>query len=189
MSSDTPEPTLLAAARRGDHAAYAELVERYQAAIFRLAFRILRRQADAEDATQEAFVRAYVHLDTYNDGFRFYTWLAAITSHYCYRLLRQRRTLTLPEDGHELHLPAFVDDGPEMSVLLRERNQEIHRMLSALPERSRELLVLRHWHSLSYEELAAATNQSLSAVKSQLHRARRELGKRLRDEGYAGATA
>jgi RNA polymerase sigma-70 factor (ECF subfamily) len=188
MASDIPEPTLLSAARAGDHAAYAELVERYQAAIFRLAFKLLRRQSDAEDATQEAFVRAYVHLDSYNDRFRFYTWLAAITSHYCYRLLRQRRTLTLPEDG-QLHPPAFVEDGPELSLLLRERNAEIHRMLAALPERSRELLVLRHWHSLSYEELAAATNQSLSAVKSQLHRARRELARRLQEEGVAGATA
>ncbi len=189
MTTDTAEPTLLAAAKRGDHGAYGELVERYQAAIFRLAFRILRRETDAEDATQEAFVRAYLHLDTYNDRFRFYTWLAAITSHYCYRVLRQRRTLALPEDGHELQAPAFVEDGPELSVLLRERNDEIHRMLSALPERSRELLVLRHWHSLSYEELAAATDQSLSAVKSQLHRARRQLAQRLRDEGYASAPA
>jgi len=187
-TAETPEPVLLAAAKRGEHAAYGELVERYQAAIFRLAFRILRRQADAEDAAQEAFVRAYTHLDTYNDRFRFYTWLAAITSHYCYRVLRQRRTFALPEEGYELPAPAFVEDGPELSVLLRERNSEIHRTLAALPERSRELLVLRHWHSLSYEELAAATDQSLSAVKSQLHRARRELAKRLRDEGYAGAT-
>lgn len=179
----------MAAAKGGDHAAYGELVERYQAAIFRLAFRILRRQADAEDATQEAFVRAYVHLDTYNERFRFYTWLAAITSHYCYRLLRQRRTFMLPEDGYELQAPAFVEDGPEVSLLLQERHDDIHRTLAALPQRSRELLVLRHWHSLSYEELAAATDQSLSAVKSQLHRARRELAKRLRDEGYAGASA
>src|SRR5439155_20339513 len=136
MRIDMPEASLIATARRGDHAAYGELVERYQAAVYRLAFRILRRPADAEDATQEAFVRAYVHLDTYNDRFRFYTWLAAITSHYCYRLLRQRRTLTLPEDGHELQAPAFVEDGPELSVLLRERNHEIHRMLAALPRRS-----------------------------------------------------
>lgn len=187
--SGTPESDLLAAAKRGDHAAYGELVERYQAAIFRVAFRILRRESDAEDATQEAFVRAYIHLDTYNERFRFYTWLSAIACHYCYRLLRQRRTFALPEEGSELQAPAFVEDGPELSILLRERQDEIQSMLAALPQRSRELLVLRHWHSLSYEELAAATDQSLSAVKSQLFRARRELARRLRDEGYASATA
>jgi RNA polymerase sigma-70 factor (ECF subfamily) len=185
----TPEPDLIAAARNGDHAAYGELVERYQAAIFRLAFRILRRQADAEDATQEAFVRAYVHLDSYNAHFRFYTWLSAITSHYCYRLLRQRRTVSLPIDGRELEAPAFVEDGPELLVLLRERDREVRRVIAALPERSRELLILRHWHSLTYEELAAATDQSLGAVKSQLHRARRQLEHLLREEGFAGATA
>lgn len=183
MTTTIPEATLIAAARLGDHAAYGELVERYQAATYRLALRILRRAADAEDATQEAFVRAYLHLDTYNDRFRFYTWLAAITSHYCYRLLRQHRTLALPEEGYELGAPAFVQDGPELEVLLHERDAEIRRVLRELPERSRELLVLRHWHSLSYEELAAATDQSLSAVKSQLYRARRQLARLLSDGG------
>jgi RNA polymerase sigma-70 factor (ECF subfamily) len=183
-----PEPDLIAAAREGDHAAYAELVERYQAAIFRLAFRILRLQADAEDATQEAFVRAYIHLDSYNPRFRFYTWLSAITSHYCFRVLRQRQTVSLPGEGRELEAPAFVEDGPELMVLLRERDNEVRRVLGALPERSRQLLILRHWHSLSYEELAAATDQSLGAVKSQLHRARRQLERLLREEGFAGAT-
>src|SRR5712692_5473983 len=118
----TPEASLIAAARQGDHAAYGELVERYQAAVYRLALRILQRPADAEDATQEAFVRAYVHLDSYNSRFRFYTWLAAITSHYCYRLLRQRRTIPLPDEGYELRSAAFVEDGPELAVLLRERD-------------------------------------------------------------------
>lgn len=182
------ETDLITEARAGSHDAYAELVERYQAAVYRLALRILHRPVDAEDAAQEAFVRAYLHLDSYNPRFRFYTWLAAITSHYCYRVLRQRRALSLPMEGRELEAPAFVEDGPELSILLRERDQEIQRMLAALPDRSRELLILRHWHSLSYEELAAATDQSLSAVKSQLYRARRQLAGLLRKEGYAGAT-
>jgi RNA polymerase sigma-70 factor (ECF subfamily) len=186
MDVETPEAELIAAALNGDHPAYAELVERYQAAIHRLALRILRSPADAEDAAQEAFVRAYVHLDTYNPRFRFYTWLAAITSHYCFRVLRQRRTFNLPLDGLEL-TAGFVEQSPEVSVLVRERNGEIQALLAALPDRSRTLLVLRHWHSLSYEELAAATDQSLSAVKSQLHRARRQLARLLSEEGQIGA--
>jgi RNA polymerase sigma-70 factor (ECF subfamily) len=180
-NSEAPEAILIAAARGGDHAAYAEIVQRYQAAVYRLALRILRRPADAEDAAQEAFVSAYLHLDTYNDRFRFYTWLAAITSHYCYRLLRQRRSFALLDDQQPVAAPAYVEDGPELAVLVRERDEEIRRVLSELPERSRELLVLRHWHSLSYEELAAATDQSLSAVKSQLHRARRQMARLLTD--------
>jgi RNA polymerase sigma-70 factor (ECF subfamily) len=188
MDMQVPEERLIAAARTGDHEAYAELVERYQAAIYRLALRILRTPADAEDAVQEAFVRAYIHLDTYNPRFRFYTWMSAITSHYCFRLLRRRRTASLPSEGRELTSAAFVEESPEVSVLVRERNREIHQMLAALPDRSRNLLILRHWHSLSYEELASATDQSLSAVKSQLHRARRQLGRLLREEGHADAT-
>ena len=183
------EERLIAAAKRGDHVAYGALVERYQAAIHRLALRILQREADAEDAAQEAFVRAYIHLDTYNPRFRFYTWLAAITSHYCYRMLRQRRTLRLPAEEGALRGPAFVEDGPELALLLRERDAEVHALVDALPQRSRDLLILRHWHSLSYEEIAAATNQSLSAVKSQLHRARRQLAGQLKDRGLDYASA
>jgi len=188
MDMQLPEEALIASALAGDHHAYAELVERYQAAIYRLALRILRSPVDAEDAAQEAFVRAYVHLDTYNQRFRFYTWLSAITSHYCFRILRQRRTFSLPVEGQELAVAAFVEESPEVAVLVRERDREIHQLLAALPDRSRTLLILRHWHSLSYEELAAATDQSLSAVKSQLHRARRQLARLMSEEGLAGAT-
>jgi RNA polymerase sigma-70 factor (ECF subfamily) len=186
---ESSEAGLIVAAKRGDHAAYAALVERYQAAVYRLALRILQREADAEDAAQEAFVRAYIHLDTYNPGFRFYTWLAAITSHYCYRVLRQRRTLRLPEEDRELRGAAFVEDSPELAVLLRERDAAVHALVDSLPQRSRDLLILRHWHSLSYEEIAAATDQSLSAVKSQLHRARKQLGAMLRERGFDYASA
>lgn len=180
---EIPDESLIAAAKRGDHAAYGTLVERYQAAILRLSLRILQRQADAEDAAQEAFVRAYIHLDTYNPRFRFYTWLAAITSHYCYRMLRQRRSLRLPEDERDLRGAVFVEDSPELALLLRERDAEVHALVDSLPQRSRDLLILRHWHSLSYEEIAAATDQSLSAVKSQLHRARRQLAGQLKERG------
>jgi RNA polymerase sigma-70 factor, ECF subfamily len=189
VNTHEPDDQLIASALRGEHAAYAELVERYQVAVYRLALRLLRVPADAEDAAQEAFVRAYIHLDTYNPRFRFYTWLAAITSHYCYRVLRQRRPFRFTADAFDGAAPAFVEDGPEVAVLLRERNGEIQRVLSALPDRSRELLILRHWHALSYEELASATDQSLSAVKSQLHRARRQLARLMREDGYAGVTA
>lgn len=185
--TDRSDTSLITAARLGDHAAYGELVERYQNAIYRLAYRILREAADAEDAAQEAFVRAYIHLDSYNPRFRFYTWLSAITSHYCYRVLR-RRAARLPEDGWELGTTAFVEDGPELAVLLHERNAEIREVLAALPERSRNLLILRHWHALSYEEIAAATDQSLSAVRSQLHRARRELARRMHERGFGYAS-
>lgn len=185
---ETPEADLIAAARHGDHAAYGTLVERYQSAIYRLAYRILQRHEDAEDAAQEAFVRAYVNLGSYNPRFRFYTWLAAITSHYCYRQLRKRYMLRLPSESYELRNAAFIEDGPELALLLHERDAEVHTLLSELPERSRDLLILRHWHALSYEEIASASNQSLSAVKSQLYRARRQLARCMLERGLGYAS-
>ena len=164
---------LIERARRGDHAAYGALVERYKAAIHRLAFRILRHAGDAEDAAQDAFVRAYVALDTYNPQFRFYTWLAAITQNVCFRSLRGRdwRVASL-EPAMIQAQRAFVEDGPEIPLLLRERDETVRQLVDGLPDKYRQVLILRHWHELSYYEIAHATELSLSAVKTRLHRAR-----------------
>src|SRR5437763_1784233 len=77
-------------ARRGDHAAYATLVDRYTPLLMRVTLRLLRDTAQAEDACQEAFLRAYTHLDEYNPTYRFSTWLGAIATHHCLRLLARR---------------------------------------------------------------------------------------------------
>src|SRR5262245_14965025 len=109
------ESELIDQARRGDHAAYAELVNRYKDAIYRVTYRITRNAADAEDAAQEAFVRAYVALDDYNDRFRFYTWLAAIASHVCFKALRARDWNVVPYDPVGLSANrSFIEDGPEL---------------------------------------------------------------------------
>src|SRR5687767_4441144 len=160
-------------ARRGDHAAYGALVERYKAAIMKLAFRILRHGGDAEDAAQDAFVRAYVALDTYNPQYRFYTWIAAITQNVCFRSLRGRDwRIASFEPAMVRAQRAFVEDGPEISLLIRERDEIIRQLVDRLPDKYRQVLILRHWHELSYDEIAHATELSLSAVKTRLHRAR-----------------
>lgn len=167
---------LIERARRGDHAAFGQLVERYKEAVYRLAYRILRNGGDAEDAAQEAFVKAYVALDSFDPRYRFYTWLAAIAQHVCFRSLRSRDWRVVGVDPDMVRANrAHVADGPEIGLLLRERDEAIRSMVDGLPGKYRQVLILRHWHELSYEEIARATELSLSAVKTRLHRARQQL--------------
>jgi RNA polymerase sigma-70 factor (ECF subfamily) len=160
-------------ARNGNHTAYTQIVERYKDSLYRLALRILKRPDDAEDAVQEAFIKAYIHLDSYSEAYRFYTWIAAILTNVCYSSLRAR-------DWHVGAMPDQLLQGlrsmnhqedPEMSALLRSRDELLKRAIGTLPEKYGRILVLRYWSDLSYQEVAEATNQSLGAVKTQLRRA------------------
>ena len=167
-----PDDVLLVErSRRGDHAAYALLVDRYTHLLMRVTLRLLRDQAQAEDACQEAFLRAYIHLDTYNPAYRFSTWLGAIATHYCLRLLARRDWDRLTLDPAML-AEVILQEGPEASVLRDEQDRSLRSVVAGLPARYRQALILRHWHDLSYAEIATVTGQSLSAVKTQLHRAR-----------------
>jgi RNA polymerase sigma-70 factor (ECF subfamily) len=167
---------LIERARRGDHSAFGDLVERYKESIYRLAYRILRNAGDAEDAAQEAFVRAYVAIDSFDSRFRFYTWLSTITQHVCFRSLRSRDWRIVSVDpGLVRASRAHIEDGPEIGLLLRERDEAIRGLVDGLPGKYRQVLILRHWHELSYEEIARATELSLSSVKTRLHRARQML--------------
>ncbi len=74
---------------------------------------------------------------------------------------------------------SFVDDGPEIALLVREREETIRGLVDGLPDKYRQVLILRHWHELSYDEIARATELSMSAVKTRLHRARQLLAERL----------
>lgn len=177
MSRMLDDQELIVRARRGEHAAYGVLVDRYKDAVLRLTGRILRNTGDAEDAAQDAFVRAYVSLDSYDSRFRFYTWIATIAQNVCFRALRSRDWRVGALDEAFAHAErANTEDGPEVSALMRERDETIRHLVAGLPGKYREVLILRHWHELSYEEIARATEVSLAAVKVRLYRARQMIG-------------
>ncbi len=173
---------LASRARHGDEAAFTTLVENYESAVFNLCYRLLGDGAEAEDAAQETFLRAYHHLHKYEGNRSFKTWLFAIASHYCIDRLRRRRhrCLSLEADPPLQH-PALSESapGPEECALLHERNEVVQNLLEQLPPQDRTALVLRYWHNLSYSEIARMTGVTLSAVKSRLHRLRVELAQRL----------
>ena len=183
-----PDSELIVRARRGDHAAYREIVERYKEAGYKIAAQILRQPADAEDALQEAFLKAYVYLDSYDPAYRFYTWFSTIVRNVSLSHLRARDWLILPlTDEIARPVRSLVEESPELAALASSRAEVIREAVSVLPEHYRTVLILRYWHDLSYGEIAAVTHQSLAAVKTQLHRAKGLLAEGLRgsEMGFA----
>jgi RNA polymerase sigma-70 factor, ECF subfamily len=180
------EHLLVAAAKKGDTGAFQELVTRYEKKIFRVTMNITRNQQDAEDAMQDAFLKAYAHLKDFSGGSRFYTWLVRIAANEALMRLRKRRpnvvSLDEPVDGEEDLLPREVKDwGP--SPLDRFAQTEMRGILEnaidALAPDFRTVFVLRDIEELSTEETAKALNISVPAVKSRLLRARLKLREKL----------
>ncbi|MBL8055668.1 MAG: sigma-70 family RNA polymerase sigma factor [Anaerolineales bacterium] len=176
------DPRLVERARRGDQAAFVELVDRYQAPVYNLCYRLLGEPAEAEDAAQEAFLRAYHHLPAYDPHRSFKTWLLSIAGHYCIDRLRRRHWhwLSLDEDALPPH-PALREPalGPEEAAARREQADAVQELLDQLAPRDRRLVVLYYWHELPLGEIARVTGDSVSAVKSRLHRARGQMAQLL----------
>jgi RNA polymerase sigma-70 factor (ECF subfamily) len=162
----------------GDQDVFAVLVERYKDAVQNLAYRMLSNATEAEDVTQETFVRAYTQLGTYKPVHKFSTWLLSIASHLAIDQLRRRRFLALPlEDVPFLEWLPDVGVGPEQSALQGEQQDEIQEYLQMLPSKYRAVIVLRYWYDFSYEEIAQALKLTPALVKARLHRARELLAR------------
>ena len=171
-------------ARAGDQTAFGRLVVAYQTPVYNLAYRMLGNTAEAEDAAQEAFLRAYANLHRYDPQRPFRSWLLSIASHYCIDRLRRRRIIWLPFED-EIATPIQLADAspnPEAVVSRHEREEEIQSMLAALSPTDRAAITLRYWYDCSYEEIAKMLNLTVSAVKSRLHRARRALAEQVEGE-------
>ncbi|MGH2447774.1 MAG: RNA polymerase sigma factor, partial [Chloroflexota bacterium] len=124
---------------------------------------------------------AYVYLDSYQPRYRFYTWFSTIVRNVALSYLRARDWLVQPLSD-EMLVPSrtLVEESPELAALSASRADAVRAAVEVLPDRYRRVLILRYWHDLSYIEIAGITEQSLSAVKTQLHRAKALLGDGLR---------
>jgi len=182
MDQQAEEARLALAARAGDQAAFATLVERYSGAVYNQAYRMLGDAGEAEDAVQEVFLRAFRRLDSFDLERRFVTWLLTIGSNYCIDRLRRRRFQWLTLDDVAFWLPS-AEAGPERSALRAEQRDMVQRALQRLPEGYRSVAVLRYWHDLSYLEIAAALSLTEATVKTRLHRARKMIADALDADG------
>src|SRR5438874_9443383 len=148
---------------RGEQAPFGRLMHRYTGAVFNLAYRMLGNAQDAEDASQEIFLRAYTRLESFDRTRRFSTWLLSIASNYCIDRLRRRRFSWLTLDDVAFSLPS-CERGPERSALDHEQRDRVQAALRRLPDNYRLVTVLRYWYDMSYEEIAQVTGLTESAL-------------------------
>ncbi len=168
--------------QQGDHGAFAQLVEAYQGPVYNLAYRMLHDAGEAEDATQEIFLRAYTKLAMYDRERKFITWLLSIASNYCIDQLRRRRAQVVTLDDIAYAIPSTAA-GPERRALDQEQRTAIQHAINQLPDAYRLITVLRYYQDFSYEEIEAITGLSEATVKTRLFRARRMLQELLIKEG------
>jgi len=183
------EPALVSAARAGSVSAFETLVDRYERKIFRLTQNITQNHEDAEDAMQEAFLKAYEHLPEFEEKSRFYTWLVRIAVNQALMKLRKRRPgiVSLDEEisTGEDTVPREVQDwgpSPEQRYAQTELRDILGKAVGELDPPSRIVFQLRDIEELSTEETAEALGLSVPAVKSRLLRARLRLRENL--NGY-----
>jgi RNA polymerase sigma-70 factor (ECF subfamily) len=175
--------TLVHQAKAGDLAAFSQLITRYEGKVFRLARHILHNQADAEDVLQNAFLKAYTHLDGFQENAKFYTWLVRIAVNESLMKLRKRKrgkTVSLddPLDTGEEELPreiAVWEKTPEQEYSQTELRKLLDQAVDELAPIYRAVFLLRDVDGLSTEETAEALDLSIPAVKSRLLRARLKL--------------
>ena len=163
----------------GDPAPYQLLVERHYTAVFNAAYRVLGSRAEADDMTQDTFLRAYKALDTFRAGAPMAPWLCRIAINLSLnQLKRRKRTVSLDQaaGGAALELPDLSGE-PQRHLLRDERQQQLRGAILALLPQQRAIIELRHFQELSYDEIAQALGISVANVKVRLFRAR----KRLRD--------
>ena len=181
------EAAIVAQARLGDAKAFSELLRRYEGKIFRLALHITQNREDAEDVLQEAFLKAYEHLDQFQGQSRFYTWIVRIAVNQALMKLRKRKsdrsvslddTIDTGEDTVAREIAAW-DENPEQRYSREEINEILGSAIDGLAPIYRAVFVLRDVDGLSTEEAAGALDLSVPAVKSRLLRARLQLRDKL----------
>jgi RNA polymerase sigma-70 factor, ECF subfamily len=179
--SQEDESKLVRDAQAGDGRAFAEIVRRYQRAMYRLAYGFVRSPADADDVAQETFVRAYRALGRFRVGEPLYPWLARIASNTALSQLRSRRRR--PETPLEPLLEAGqqwgADDDPADHAASEEQARHLREAMAELKPEHQAVLVLRVVEDLSYEEIAKTLAVPAGTVMSRLSRARAELKAKL----------
>jgi RNA polymerase sigma-70 factor, ECF subfamily len=171
LTTGPQDGDLVALTLRGDTNAFAGLVERYDRAVYHLAYRTLHDVDEARDVTQEAFFKAFRSLRTFKPGAKFSTWIFAIAYHACCDRLNRRKRFT----GDELPDAADVTPGPEQQAIALDDAKRLRAAIDALPEKYRTVITLYHLQGKQYEEIAQVLGLPMGTVKTHLFRAKEHL--------------
>lgn len=172
---------------KGDQSAYGEIVEIYKDKVFQLCYRILGNRHEAEDMAQEAFIRAYVNIASFNIDLKFSTWLYRIATNLCIDRIRKKKpdyyldAEVSGTDGLTMYSQIASDTIlPEDEIESLELQETIQREITKLPEKYRSVIVLKYIEELSLNEISEILDIPLGTVKTRIHRGREALRHQLR---------
>ena len=155
---------------QGERAAFGQLVQRYQTAVYSVSYNVLRNAADAEDAAQSAFLKAFEHLDRYKPEYKFFSWLYRIAVNESINLRRKKKPLTGVEHAEAVEQRSSDDDLHE-----HELEDRVGEALMELNPHDRAIIILRHYQDFSYPDIAYIMDITEKKVKSRLYTARQRL--------------
>lgn len=173
------DQTLVESCKKGDHAAFTVLVNRYQRPIYNAAYRVLGNAEDASDITQVVFLRIAERLHEYDTQYKFFSWIYRIAINESLNLLRRNRR----EDplDEETELPGPATASPEWQYNNGQLSERVQRALMSMKADDRVVLTLRHFSECSYKEIGQILELEEKTVKSRLFEARQRLGELLQD--------
>ena len=178
-SEDKTDYELIDEAIDGNEAAYGIIMERYKNSLYGIIYRMVRNQEETQDLVQEAFIKAYKALESFNKQYSFSTWLFKIASNNCIDHLRKKRlnttSIDAPIETADGNITQEIPDSsynPETDIIRNEMVNTIHEVIDQLPEKYREVINLRHKQDRSYEEIANELELPIGTVKARIFRAR-----------------
>lgn len=177
--------------KRGEEAAFAEILGLYRVPIYNLCYRMTRNAEDARDLGQEVFIKVFGLLDRFDENYAFSSWLFRIATNHCIDHLRRNRMRfmsldgTMGPDGEEFELQ-LPDGGPGPDEVLQRRQavERLTEVIADLPPHYKAITLLRHDQQLSYEEIAEILHLPLGTVKARIHRARNMIQQMLKARAY-----
>lgn len=184
------EKELIARAKAGDQDAFGQLVLAHQNKVYTICVHMVTDREEAADLAQEAFLKAWRSLSTFQEESSFATWMHRLTTNVCLDFLRKQirrqnisTAVSLDDEDSGWHEPADHSQDPQKHLEREERKQALTRALGELPEHHRQMLLMREVAGMSYQEIADALNADLGTIKSRISRARERLRKILLRDG------
>jgi len=176
------EQALIKKVKKGDLDAYGAIIQDYQSSVFNVCYRVLGNRQDAEDLTQEAFLRAYHQISSFDLSRPFGPWMRTLAANLCYNHLKKAWLNRVPLEDERDTIKDDSNYGPEGSLEIDQEHKALYHAIWKLPEVQRMALELRHFQGLSYLEMADALNLPLNTVRSHLYRSRQKLAELLEEE-------
>jgi RNA polymerase sigma-70 factor (ECF subfamily) len=174
------------AVKKGDQNAYAEIVEIYKNKVYQLCYRMLGNRHEAEDVAQEAFIRAYINIHTYNPDMKFSSWLYRIATNLSIDRIRKKKpdfyldAEVSGTDGLTMYSQlASTEASPEDTLESLELQEIVQKAILKLPEKYRSVIVLKYIEELSLQEISEILDLPIGTVKTRIHRGREALRKQL----------